>query len=151
MRNWSSLHGHLVKGSTISRSLLGAATGGPESVHRVFEHNALVVTLAVPLRFDAVAADGSFLTAFDPSFPTSCTIEVSPQQYNSCQTTGDPKEDELTGQSLLRQPVFVRFRDILGFWVDMLTGALSGSEPSGRRLGPFCAMEGSDSPLFAIF
>lgn len=141
----------MAKGSTISRSMLGAATGGPECVHRIFEYNALVVTLTVPLRFDAVAADGSFLTAFDPSFPTSCKIDISPQQHNGSKTTCDPMGDEVTGQSLLRQPVFVRFRDILGFWVDMLTGAWSGREPSGRRLAPFCAIEGSDRPLFAMF
>lgn len=56
----------------------------------------------------------------------------------------------MIGQSLLRQPVFVRFRDILGFWVDMLTGALSGRDPSGRRPAPAFAMGGADSPLLAM-
>lgn len=132
MRKWSSWHRHLVKGSTISRGMLRCVTGRTKSVHRVFEHHALGVAFAVPLRFDTVTANGSFLPTFDPSFPTSCTVEISKQKSVS---TRDPNGEGPIGQSLLRQPVFVRFRDILGLWVDMLlTGASSGRDPSGRRL-----------------
>lgn len=127
--------------------MLRCATGRTKSVHRVFEYHALIVALAVPLRFDAVAADGSFLPTFDPSFPTSCMVEISKQRSI---ITCDPYREGLVGQSLLKHPVFVRFRDILVFWVDMLAGASSGRDPSGRRTALFCAMGGPDNPLLAM-
>ena len=127
--------------------MLGCATGRTKSVHRILEDHALVVALAVPLRLDAVTANGSLFPTFDPSFPTSCRVEISAQEPI---ITRDPNGDGSVSQSLLRQPVFVRFRDILGFWVDMLTGPLSERDPSGRRLAPVCAMRRSDSPLLAM-
>lgn len=128
--------------------MLRCVTGRTKSVYRVFKYHPLIVAFAVPLRFDAVTANRSFLPTFDPSSPTSCTVEISKQESVS---THDPNGAGLMGQSLLRQPVFVRFRDILGLWVDMLlTGTSSGRDPSGRRLVPFWVMAGPDSPLLAM-